>query len=238
MAPLGNKGGDRDMAADRAEGVLAIWNDIRADRRADFESWYRNEHFPERLGVPGFRLGRRYEMASGEGSARIGIADGPRYFCYYLGDTAATFTSPAYRERLNNPTALTRSMMSDAFHNMSRTVCRRAAIRGRMSSGLAVTARFHLPVDQGRALALLDTLAAEDGIARAELWSAADAAQGAPAKEEELRGGDRKIAACLLVEAMRAADAERARAEIAARFGDAAEIGAYALVCELASAGG
>jgi hypothetical protein len=218
------------MAADEAEGVLAIWNDIRADRRTDFEFWYRNEHFPERLGVPGFRLGRRYEaVEGGEG--------GPRYFCYYLGDTAATFTSPAYQERLNNPTALTRSMMSDAFHNMSRTVCRRAAIRGRMSSGLAVTARFHQPIDYTAALTLLETLAAAEGIARAELWSAADAAQGARAKEEELRGGDRKIAACLLVETLRAADAERARGQIRDRFGDAAEIGVYSLVCELASAG-
>jgi hypothetical protein len=221
------------MAADKAEGVLAIWNDIRADRRTDFEFWYRNEHFPERLGVPGFRLGRRYELAS-DGA---GPESGPRYFCYYLGDTAGTFTSPAYQERLNNPTALTQSMMSGAFHNMSRTVCRRAAIRGRMSSGLAVTARFHRPVDQAQALALLDTLSAAEGIARAELWSATDAAQGAPAKEEELRGGDRKIAACLLVETLRLADAARVRSQVRERFGDAAETGVYALVCELASAG-
>lgn len=225
------------MAADKAEGVLAIWNDIRADRRTDFEFWYRNEHFPERLGVPGFRLGRRYELASDGAVGDAAPESGPRYFCYYLGDTAATFTSPAYRERLNSPTALTQSMMADAFHNMSRTVCRRARVFGRMSSGLAVTARFHRPVDQGQATALLETLAAAEGIARAELWSAADAAQGAPAKEEELRGGDRKIAACLLVETLRLADADRVRGQIRDRFGDAAETGVYALVCELASAG-
>ena len=219
------------MAADEAQGVLAIWNDIRADRRADFEFWYRNEHFPERLGVPGFRLGRRYE-AVGDASSE----SGPRYFCYYLGDTAATFTSPAYQERLNNPTALTRSMMADAFHNMSRTVCRRAAIIGRMSSGLAVTARFHRPIDQGQALAMLESLVAAEGVARGELWSATDAAQGAPAKEEELRGGDRKIAACLLVETLRVADAERVCGQIRDRFGAAAEIGLYALVCEMAGA--
>lgn len=218
------------MAADEAQGVLAIWNDIRQDRRADFEFWYRNEHFPERLGVPGFRLGRRYEAVDDAAAA-----SGPRYFCYYLGDTPQTFTSPAYQERLNNPTVLTRSMMADAFHNMSRTVCRRAGLRGRMSSGLAVTARFHQPIDDGQALALLETLAAEEGVARGELWSAADAAQGAPAKEEELRGGDRKIAACLLVETLRLADAARVRSQIHARFGDAAETGVYALVCELAS---
>ncbi len=222
---------DKKLTAGEAGGVLAIWNDIRADRRTDFEFWYRNEHFPERLGVPGFRLGRRYEAVDGAAEG------GPRYFCYYLGDTAATFTSPAYQERLNNPTALTQSMMSDAFHNMSRTICRRAAIHGRMSSGLAVTARFHQPIDSTAALALLDTLAAAEGIARAELWSATDAAQGAPAKEEELRGGDRKIAACLLVEALRVTDAERVRGQIRDRFGDAAEIVVYALVCELAGAG-
>jgi len=43
------------MSADDTTGVLAIWNDIRAGREPEFESWYKNEHFPERLAVPAVR---------------------------------------------------------------------------------------------------------------------------------------------------------------------------------------
>jgi len=233
--------GEREMK-ERAGGVLAIWNDIRAGEEAAFESWYRDEHFPERLAVPGFRLGRRYEAVEGS----------PRYFCYYLTDTPATLVSPAYQARLNDPTARTRHLMAEAFFNMSRTVCRRALVAGAMTSGLAVTARFHAPVgapvgapvdgpedalvDPAAARALVERLAGAAGVARAEWWTAADA-QGARAREEELRGGDRKIAHCLLVETLRADDARAVRAQIAQALGGA-ELGIYALLCELAAAPG
>ena len=49
------------MNADEAEGVLAIWKDIRPGRETDFDFWFKSEHFAERLSVPGFRLGRRFE---------------------------------------------------------------------------------------------------------------------------------------------------------------------------------
>lgn len=49
------------MNTDGAQGVLVIWNDIRDGRASDFEFRYRNEHFPERLAVPGFRIGRRHD---------------------------------------------------------------------------------------------------------------------------------------------------------------------------------
>lgn len=213
----------RRRLIDDAEGVLAIWNDIREGRTADFESWYKTEHFPERLAVPGFRLGRRYEAAAGA----------PRYFCFYLGDTPSALTSPAYLERLNNPTPLTRSIMTEGFANMVRTVCRRAARSGRLRGAFSVTARLGRPVESGPAKALLDRLAAEDGVARCELWTAEEG--GAPvAAEERLRGGDRKIVACIVVDALREADAARVHATLSREFGGAAEIGTYRFLCEIA----
>ena len=213
------------MMADEAEGVLGIWHDIREGRTADFEFWYRSEHFPERLGVPGFRVGRRFEAAAGA----------PRYLCYYLADTPEVFTSAAYVERLNNPTPLTHSMMSDAFFNMNRTVCRRIRRYGDLFGALCVTARFQEPIDHARALPMLETLVATEGIARGELWEMAER-QDAIAAEEKLRGGDRKIAACIMVEALRLSDAERVRDELQREFGADAEIGIYRLLCQLTSA--
>jgi hypothetical protein len=213
--------------SDDAQGVLAIWNDIREGRTGEFEHWFKSEHLLERLAVPGFRRGRRYEA----------IAGAPRYFVFYLADSPGVLTSPAYLARLNDPTPLTRSVMTHGFVNMNRTVCRRTARFGSLWGAVCVTARFDRPLEASRVAPLLERLAAEEGIARCELWSAEDTG-GAIATEERLRGGDRKIAACIVVDALREADAERARAALAREFGGATEIGVYRLLCELGQKGG
>jgi hypothetical protein len=212
---------------DGAEGVLAIWNDIRGERAGEFEAWFKDEHLSERLAVPGFRLGRRYEA----------IAGAPRYFVFYLTDTPGVLTSPAYLARLNDPTPLTRSVMTHGFVNMNRTVCQRAARFGSLRGAVCVTARFGKPPAPGKIVPLLERTAAEEGIARAELWASAESG-GETAVEERLRGGDRKIAACIIVDALRDSDAGRARAALAREFAGAAEIGVYRLLCELARADG
>jgi hypothetical protein len=210
------------VVADEAQGVLAIWNDVRDGRECDFEFWYNNEHLPERLAVPGFRVGKRYEAISGA----------PRFFCYYLTDTPGILTSAAYIERLNNPTPLTRSIMSEVFLNMNRTTCRRVRRFGTLSGALCVTARFQEPADQDTALLMFEMFARAEGIARCELWSAVDQ-RGDIAAEEQLRGGDRKIAACVIVETLPLSDADRVRNELGRKFGGAADIGIYRLLCQL-----
>lgn len=213
--------------SDEAEGVLAIWNDIREGRTGEFEHWFKSEHLLERLAVPGFRRGRRYEA----------IAGAPRYFVFYLADTPAVLTSPGYLARLNDPTPLTRSVMTHGFVNMNRTVCRRAARFGSLWGAVCVTARFDRPLDPGRVSPLIERMAAEEGIARGELWLSAEQSGSEAAVEERLRGGDRKITGCIMVDALREADAERARAALSREFGSAAEIGVYRLLCELERVG-
>jgi hypothetical protein len=212
---------------DEAQGVLAIWNDIREGRTGEFEHWFKNEHFAERLAVPGFRRGRRYEA----------IAGAPRYFVFYLTDTPGVLTSPAYLARLNDPTPLTRSVMTHGFVNMNRTICRRTTRFGGLWGAVCVTARFDRPIEARQTAPLIERMAAEDGIARCELWSAQESG-GEAAAEERLRGGDRKIAACILVDALREADADRARAALQREFGDAAEIGVYRFLCEIGRSDG
>lgn len=216
---------------ERADGVLAIWNDIRAGREALFEDWYKNEHFPERLAVPGFRLGRRYEAATGVGGGA------PRYFCFYLVDNPGVLVSPSYMARLNDPTPLTRRIMTEAFANMNRTACRRAARFGASWGAYAVTARFARAPEPGRMAPLLERWAGEPGVARAEHWIAETDA-GGPATEERLRGGDRKIAACTFVDTLRETDAARAADTLRAEFGTAAEIGVYRLLSAIARSDG
>jgi len=41
-------------------GAVCIWHDLLPEARDDFDQWHNREHMPERVGIPGFRRGRRY----------------------------------------------------------------------------------------------------------------------------------------------------------------------------------
>ena len=210
------------MMADTLPGILAIWNDCAPGREAEFEKWYQHEHFHERIAVPGFLLGRRYEVVSGT----------PRYFCFYLTRSPDVLKSAAYLERLDNPTPMTRSIMSDAFRDMSRTVCHRTARLGAMWGAAAVTLRFGERMEQTALKAVIDTLLQDKAVACAEIWSAVGAGTIPVSEEERLRGGDRKIETCLFVETLRVAEAEKIAEALSSKF-STATVGVYRLLCEI-----
>jgi len=203
-------------------GILAIWNNIPAGREAEFEEWFQHEHLEERIAVPGFLLGRRHEAVSGT----------PRYFNYYVTASPDVLKSRAYLERLDNPTPMTRRIMSGVFKDMNRTVCRRTFRAGQMRGVVAVTARFTSAVDHAALKATIETLMKDRAVACGEIWSAVDPKEFPINEEERLRGGDNKIGACLLVETLRPADAERYAAEVARRF-PTADVGVYRVLCEI-----
>ena len=112
-------------------GILAIWNDIAPDGYEHFERWYNREHLQERVGVPGFRFGRRYEVVSGGDR---------RFFAFYEVDSPDVLTSPAYMQRLENPTPWTQKTMT-SFRNMVRTVCDLRRSEGDLAGSFAVVLR-------------------------------------------------------------------------------------------------
>ena len=80
-------------------GIVAIWHDILLEGQAEFYEWHNREHMPERMGIPGFRRGRRY----------IAVHGTPQFFCFYEGEDLGVVVGPAYLERLNNPSEWTRT---------------------------------------------------------------------------------------------------------------------------------
>ncbi len=209
-------------------GILALWNNCAAGHEAEYEAWYQGEHLPERLAVPGILRGRRYEA----------LAGAPHYFTYYETVSPGVFSSEAYLERVENPTPMTRKIMSGIFIDMSRTVCRRAACHGDMRGAVAVTARL---TDGGLADgtltdsigALAAGLADLPGVARAELWVASGETDRPVSAEAKLRGGDETIAACLFVECLREGEAQVVRRALDdGPHGAAMETGVYRLLCE------
>lgn len=205
-----------------ARGILAIWNDCRPGREAEFEQWFQGEHLEERLSVPGFLFGRRHEAISGSSA----------FFNFYVTDTPAVLTAKPYLDRLNDPTPMTRRIMTEVFMNMCRTVCRRSARLSNMRGAFAVTARFNETPDEPALSASLQAFADDPAIASGEIWIAADVPGAPMAAEERLRGGDRKISACLMVDTLRQSDAERLGVAMAGQF-PAADVGVFRVLCQL-----
>lgn len=74
------------------EAVVAIWNGIAPEGRAEFYEWHLHEHIPERVGIPGFKRGRRYIAAD--------PATQPEFFTLYeaeilRGASGAGLSGPA-----------------------------------------------------------------------------------------------------------------------------------------------
>ena len=203
-------------------GVLAIWNSCVPGREAEFEEWFQHEHLAERLAVPGFLLGRRYEAVSGK----------PRYFNLYLTQSTDVLKSAAYIERLNHPTPMTHKIMSEIFKDMIRTVCHRTVRLGAMRGAAAVAVRFTEKFDQDELKTTLERLVLDKAVACGEIWSAVDAATIPVSEEERLRGGDGKIEACLYIETLREAEAEKIAQRLSSQF-PTATVGVYRLLCEI-----
>ncbi len=203
-------------------GILAIWNDCREGHEAEFEAWFQGEHLLERLAVPGFLYARRHQAISG--------ASG--YFNFYVTASPAVLVSPPYLERLDQPTPLTRKIMSGIFINMSRTLCRRTLRVGAFRGAYAVTVRFDEPPYAGALAALAESLVQDPAVAACEIWNAVDPEGQPVSMEEKLRGGDKKINACLMADTLRQQTAETIGAELAHRF-VGAEVGVFRVLCQL-----
>ena len=119
------------------EAFVAIWHDIVPDGKEDFYEWHNREHMPERVGIPGFRRGRRYIVEHGR----------PEYFNLYEVETPEVLTGQDYLGRLNNPTPWTRRAVA-YFRNVSRSLCRVGASFGCGQGGFIMTWRFETMAGQ------------------------------------------------------------------------------------------
>lgn len=155
------------------EGVVAIWNGIRPEGRAEFYEWHTREHMPERVGVPGFRRGRRY----------IALEGHPEYFTLYETATTAVLTGADYLARLNAPTPWTRRATT-AFIDTSRSLCRVALSLGPGAGGLVMTYRFES--DPGELAPALRRVLEQPGVCGAH-YCIADR-EGSGIQTEEKKG--------------------------------------------------
>ena len=119
------------------EAVVAIWNGIEPDAREQFYDWHVNEHMPERVGIPGFRRGRRYIAAD--------PATHPEFFTLYEADTMQVLQGSGYADRLNDPTPATKATTAK-FTDTFRALARVVVSHGPGMGGALLTIRFDCDV--------------------------------------------------------------------------------------------
>lgn len=125
-----------EEAARRRQGALLLnWFDIEPGRESAFDDWHNREHVIERMGVPGFMQGRRFEAA---GTPR---APGHAWLVAYDAADIGVFESAAYAARLDNPTPLTARVVP-CLRSLTRTVYRVEARRGGGTSAYVRTVRL------------------------------------------------------------------------------------------------
>ncbi|MBI4636781.1 MAG: hypothetical protein HY727_10580 [Candidatus Rokubacteria bacterium] len=86
------------MGAKKGTALLMVWADVPPEQEEEFNRWYNEEHLAERLSVPGFLSGARYEAVKG----------GPKHLACYELEGAAVLESEAYRRVQANPTERTK----------------------------------------------------------------------------------------------------------------------------------
>jgi hypothetical protein len=111
------------------KAAMLLWYDIVPEQVAEHDDWHTRQHFPERVGIPGFLRAQRW----------VSRSPGPRYFVVYEVADIDVLSSAAYNERLNNPTAWTTAMMPH-FRGMVRGFCHVETSHGSVlgATGLAV----------------------------------------------------------------------------------------------------
>ncbi len=174
------------MRAKEATGLMAFWADIEADDIAEFRQWHNCEHVPERVGIPGFTVGRRY----------CGIGGAPMFFMTYEAEDTGVLSSEPYLTRLNDPTPWTRKSVA-RFRNGVRTIYRLEASAGSprpTESPYLLTSRLNVAAEVEAAwldwcrATYLPGLAELDGVYRARLYAVDEAGSGVETAERDLHG--------------------------------------------------
>lgn len=177
---------------------LAIWHDIAAGAHDEYIEWHTREHMPERLSIPGFTVGKRLHNP-GLGRHVFGTI--------YAGDEVEVFRSPAYLERLNNPTPWT-AAVAPSFQNFLRVACDRLASRGRGDGGSMATLRLdHAGADSAERLRagagdIAERILALRGVSAVHVGAARSEVSGTPTRETELRApmAEKGFDAVILIE--------------------------------------
>lgn len=213
----------------RPEALLAIRSDILSPVEQEYLEWLTREHTLERVAIDGFLSARIF---------RSGHPGFGRYLILYELADAGIVDSPAYLERLNNPTRWTTRMMP----HLGNFVRGGGRISTRLGSGcgaclVPIMATATICADERPAL---DSIASEPGIVSIRILQADAVRTTATSNERKLRSGDQSFEALLMIETLDMQSAQHveqrlppALLQAAKQQSDGAQDSAYSMVFSL-----
>jgi hypothetical protein len=174
------------------EAAVAMWWNMAPAQRVEFEHWHSHEHFPERMGIPGFLRGSRWANVDG----------GEGFFVMYELDCYDTLTSEGYLQRLNNPTPWSTKMMPH-HRDMVRSQCKRVQSSGGGIGQYALTVRFSPAKDRETAVSI-DLAAVADAFVNSPGGVAfhvlrTETPEILATKEQRIRGGRDAVADWIVI---------------------------------------
>jgi hypothetical protein len=95
------------------KGLLAIWSDVDPGYRVEFQKWHNCEHIRERVAIPGFFVGRRYQ----------GIGTAPHFLMCYETEDSKVLASEPYLHAVNHPSPWTKEVIAHS-ENIVRGIYR------------------------------------------------------------------------------------------------------------------
>jgi hypothetical protein len=101
---------DRSTAV--RQGMLLVCTNVDPAHEDDFNRWYDREHVNERVAIPGFVSGARYQTTRGS----------RRYLGLYRTTSLAVFETARYQQALQHPTAWSVTNLA-RMRNPMRRVC-------------------------------------------------------------------------------------------------------------------
>jgi hypothetical protein len=173
------------------DAAVAMWWNVAQDHQTEFHEWHSKEHLPERLSIPGFNRGSRWQRENGGD-----------FFVIYELAAYETLVSEAYLARLNNPTRWSKTMMP-LHRDMVRSQCRVVASSGRGVATYMSTITLSPQNGQHAQLEnylrpVLAKLPERFGVTGAHLLRT-QTPQVATTKEQQIRGGDAIADSIILV---------------------------------------
>ena len=132
------------MANKKGTALLMVWADIPADKEADFNQWYNEEHLAELLSVPGVRNAARYEA----------VKSGPKHLACYELENAGVVETPAFKDRPRtewgqrvSPSLIGNPVISNVYEMIRPAALSSEAANSDMAPALQI-GRMSVPADQ------------------------------------------------------------------------------------------
>ena len=132
------------MANKKGTALLMVWADIPADKEAEFNKWYNEEHLAELLSIPGVLNAARYEA----------VKSGPKHLACYELESAAVVQTPDFKDRPRtpwgekvSPSIIGNPVISNVYEMIRPDALSTDALNSGMAPSLQI-GRMAVPADQ------------------------------------------------------------------------------------------